>query len=56
LTIEASPAVQAAVEAHRAFVTAETLATGITFGPVADGAPTTEVGDGESVRVAVTRA
>jgi isoleucyl-tRNA synthetase len=55
LTIEASPVVQAVVEGHRAFVMAETLATGITFGP-ADGAPTTEVGDGEAVRVAVARA
>ena len=56
LTLDASEAVQAAVGAHRDFVMAETLATELTFGPVDAAAPTTEVGDGESVRLAVSRA
>ncbi len=56
LTIDGSPEVQAAVEAHRDFVMSETLATGLTFGPVDPAAPTTEVGDGGTVRIAVTRA
>jgi isoleucyl-tRNA synthetase len=55
LRIAASPAVAAAVETHRDFVAAETLATSLTL----DGAATGfagEVGDGETVTVAVTRA
>jgi isoleucyl-tRNA synthetase len=56
LTVAASPAVEAAVDAHRSFVAAETLATSLTFaGPAAPG-HTGEVGDGEQVTVAVMRA
>ena len=55
LVVEASPGVTAAVEAHRDFVAAETLATAIEFGAAADGFAG-EAGEGESVRVTVTRA
>ncbi|HZN74911.1 MAG TPA: isoleucine--tRNA ligase [Micromonosporaceae bacterium] len=55
LVVEASPGVTAAVEAHRDFVAAETLATAIEFGAAAAGFAG-EAGDGESVRVTVTRA
>ena len=41
------------VEAHRDFVAAETLATGVAFG-AADGF-SGEAGDGEEVRVTVAR-
>jgi isoleucyl-tRNA synthetase len=54
VTVDAGPGVVAAVEAHRDFVAAETLATGLTFG-AADGF-TGEAGDGEEVRVTVARA
>ncbi|GIE91179.1 isoleucine--tRNA ligase [Actinoplanes regularis] len=52
LVLSASPAVQAAVEAHRDFVAGETLATSLTFGDVTGFAG--EVGDGEQMTVAVT--
>ncbi|MEU4563753.1 isoleucine--tRNA ligase [Actinoplanes sp. NPDC023936] len=54
LTLSASPAVVAAVEAHRDFVAGETLATSVRFAPVAEGAFAGEVGDGEQVSVTVT--
>ena len=47
------PEVVAAVRAHRDFVAAETLATGVAFG-AADGF-SGEAGDGEEVRVTVAR-
>jgi isoleucyl-tRNA synthetase len=56
LTIAASPAVEAAVDAHRSFVSAETLATSLAFAASAAPGFTGEVGDGEPVTVAVTRA
>ncbi|BCJ51615.1 isoleucine--tRNA ligase [Actinoplanes sp. NBRC 14428] len=55
LTVSASEAVAAAVEAHREFVAAETLATSLELGAVAEGFAG-EVGDGENVTVSVTRA
>ena len=55
LRISAGAAVVAAVEAHQAFVTAETLSTSLSFGAVPDGFAG-EAGDGEQVLVAVTRA
>jgi isoleucyl-tRNA synthetase len=55
LTIAASPAVEAAVDAHRSFVAAETLATSLAFAASAAPGFTGEVGDGEPVTVAVTR-
>ena len=55
LRISAGAAVVAAVEAHQAFVTAETLSTSLSFGAVPDGFAG-EAGDGEQVVVAVTRA
>jgi isoleucyl-tRNA synthetase len=53
LTVSASAAVTAAVDAHRDFVMAETLATALSFGETAGF--TGEAGDGETVTVAVTR-
>ncbi|WP_436522757.1 isoleucine--tRNA ligase [Actinoplanes sp. HUAS TT8] len=52
LIVGASAAVEAAVEAHRPFVTGETLATSLVFAPV-DGFAG-EVGDGEQITVTVT--
>jgi isoleucyl-tRNA synthetase len=54
LTVSASAAVTAAVEAHRDFVAAETLATSLSFGD-ADGGFAGEAGEGETVTVAVAR-
>jgi len=53
LTISAPEPVTAAVTTFRDFLAAETLATSVTFGAVEGFAG--EVGDGESVTVAVTR-
>jgi isoleucyl-tRNA synthetase len=53
LTVEAGPGVSAAVEAHRDFVAAETLATSLTLGAAGAGAFTGEAGEGEPVRVGV---
>jgi isoleucyl-tRNA synthetase len=55
LRIAASPTVAAAVEVHRDFVAAETLATSLSLDEAVTGFGG-EVGDGESVTVAVTRA
>jgi isoleucyl-tRNA synthetase len=55
LVISAADAVRAAVETHREFIAGETLATSLTFGASSDGFAG-EVGDGEPVTVAVTRA
>ncbi|MFI7544996.1 isoleucine--tRNA ligase [Actinoplanes sp. NPDC049599] len=55
LRIAAAPAVATAVEVHRDFVAAETLATSLVLDPAATGF-SGEVGDGETVTVAVTRA
>jgi isoleucyl-tRNA synthetase len=54
LTLSASEPVAEAVRAHEAFVAAETLATSVTYG--AGPGFTGEVGDGETVTVAVARA
>jgi isoleucyl-tRNA synthetase len=56
LTVEAGPSVSAAVEAHRDFVAAETLATSVDLGPAGPDAFDGEAGDGEAVRVSVARA
>ncbi|MEV4707104.1 isoleucine--tRNA ligase [Actinoplanes sp. NPDC049316] len=55
LIVAASAAVRAAVETHRDFVAAETLATSLTFGDVSEGFAG-EAGEGETVTVSVTRA
>jgi isoleucyl-tRNA synthetase len=55
LLVGATPAVSAAVETHREFVAAETLATSLSLDPGASGFRG-EVGDGEAVTVSVTRA
>ncbi|GAA2905808.1 isoleucine--tRNA ligase [Actinoplanes cyaneus] len=52
LVVSASPAVRAAVEAHREFVAGETLATSLTFGEVQGF--TGEAGEGERIAVTVT--
>jgi isoleucyl-tRNA synthetase len=54
LRIAAGPAVAAAVEAHRDFVAAETLATSLSLDEAVTGF-SGEVGDGETVTVSVTR-
>jgi isoleucyl-tRNA synthetase len=54
LTVAATPAVVEAVRVHQDFVAAETLATAMAFAEVAEGFAG-EVGDGESVTVAVAR-
>ncbi len=56
LTVEAGPEVSAAVEAHRDFLAAETLAVSVTLGPAGDSAFAGEAGEGEPVRAAVVRA
>jgi isoleucyl-tRNA synthetase len=55
VVVEGPSSVTAAVTAHRDFVAAETLATSVEFGAAGEGAFVGEAGDGESVRVAVTR-
>jgi isoleucyl-tRNA synthetase len=55
LVVEAPAAVASAAEAHREFLAAETLATSVTFGPAGEAAFDGEAGDGEVVRVAVSR-
>ncbi|WP_433725864.1 isoleucine--tRNA ligase [Actinoplanes sp. CA-051413] len=54
LRIAASPVVAAAVDVHRDFVAAETLATALTLDEAVTGF-SGEVGDGETVTVSVTR-
>jgi isoleucyl-tRNA synthetase len=54
LVVDAAGEVAAAVEAHRAFIAAETLAESVEIGPVADSFAG-EVGDGVAVRVRVTK-
>jgi isoleucyl-tRNA synthetase len=53
LTVEAPADVAGAVEAHREFVAAETLATGVTLGAVGDSGFVGEAGAGIPVRVSV---
>ncbi|MBX6356459.1 MAG: isoleucine--tRNA ligase [Micromonosporaceae bacterium] len=55
LVLDAPDQVAAAVRAHQEFVAREVLATSVSYGPAPDGF-TGEVGEGEQVRVAVTRA
>jgi isoleucyl-tRNA synthetase len=55
VTVEAPEPVVAAVTTHRDFVAAEVLATSVSFGAAGAGAFAGEAGDGETVRVAVTR-
>jgi isoleucyl-tRNA synthetase len=54
LVVSGSPAVAAAVETHRDFVAAETLATSVAFDAL-DSGFSGEAGDGETVTVAVAR-
>ncbi len=55
VVLDASAEVTAAVRAHADFVAREVLATSVDYGPVSDGF-TGEAGEGEAVRVQVTRA
>ncbi len=55
LVVEAGPATVEAVRTHQELVASETLATAVTYGPAGDTAFTGEVGDGETVKVAVRR-
>ncbi|HEX6684491.1 MAG TPA: class I tRNA ligase family protein, partial [Candidatus Limnocylindrales bacterium] len=56
LLVAATADVEAAVEAHRDFVSSETLATAVRFGPVPPDGFEGEAGEGERVSVKVTRA
>jgi isoleucyl-tRNA synthetase len=56
LVVETRPAVASAVETHRDFVAAETLATSVELGTAGGGAFEGEAGEAEPVRVRVTRA
>ena len=55
VVLEAPEQVAAAVRDHLDFVSREVLADEVSFGPAGDAAFTGEAGDGEPVRVAVTR-
>jgi isoleucyl-tRNA synthetase len=55
VVLDASDEVTAAVRTHADFVAREVLATSLDYGPVSDGF-TGEAGEGEQVRVQVTRA
>jgi isoleucyl-tRNA synthetase len=55
VVVEAPAEVAAAVEAHRDFVAAETLATSVSFGDAGDAAFAGEAGEDVPVRVAVSR-
>jgi isoleucyl-tRNA synthetase len=56
VVVEAASEIVEAVRAHREFVARETLAVSLDFGPAGPDAFTGEAGDGEPVRVTVTRA
>jgi isoleucyl-tRNA synthetase len=55
-TVQAGPEVSSAVRQHQEFVARETLAVALDLGPVGDDAFAGEAGEGETVRVALTRA
>jgi isoleucyl-tRNA synthetase len=55
LVVQADQAVEAAVRTHESFVAAETLATSVGYGDAGVDAATGEVGEGDTVRVAVAR-
>ncbi|MFW6205101.1 MAG: DUF5915 domain-containing protein, partial [Actinomycetota bacterium] len=55
LVVEAAGEVADAVRANEQFVAGEVLAESVSYGPAGDGAFTGEVGEGQQVRVAVTR-
>jgi isoleucyl-tRNA synthetase len=60
LRVETTPAAAAALAPHWAFVAHETLAPafdpGVDVGPLVEGEPTAEIGDGTPVRVSLLRA
>ena len=56
LFVEASPGLQSAVEAHREYITTETLTSSLVFGSPPEGASLAEDGfDGETVRVGLLK-
>jgi isoleucyl-tRNA synthetase len=55
VVLEASDEVAAAARAHAQFVAKETLATAVTYGSTGAGAFAGEAGEGETVRVSVTK-
>jgi isoleucyl-tRNA synthetase len=55
VVVEAPAPVVAAASAHQEFLAAETLATSVTFGAAGEDAFVGEAGEGEQVRVAVTK-
>jgi isoleucyl-tRNA synthetase len=56
LFVEASAGLRSAIEAHREYITAETLTTNLMFGSPPDGASVIEEAfDGEKVRVGLTK-
>jgi isoleucyl-tRNA synthetase len=56
VTLEAPEQVVRAVRAHERFVAGEVLADALAYGPAGEGVFAGEAGDGDPVRVAVTRA
>src|SRR5689334_2474116 len=56
LTVSATDAVRLAIGAHQEFVAGETLATAVEFAPAGGPGFAGEVGDGEEITVAVSRA
>ncbi|RJQ67133.1 isoleucine--tRNA ligase [Pseudonocardiaceae bacterium YIM PH 21723] len=56
LTVDGTPGTIAAVRTHQEFVAGETLATTVHYATVADTPHTASVGDGDEVRLKVTRA
>ena len=55
VAVEAPEQVTAAVREHERFVAGEVLAEAVSYGPAGPDAFTGEVGDGEEVRVRVSR-
>jgi isoleucyl-tRNA synthetase len=57
LYVEASPALQSALEAYREYVSVETLASSLTFGPAAEGASVVEDKfEGETLKAGLVKA
>jgi isoleucyl-tRNA synthetase len=56
LFVEASPGLRSAVEAHKDYITTETLTSNLTFGSPPEGASVTEDGfDGEKVTIGLVK-
>jgi isoleucyl-tRNA synthetase len=56
LFVEASPGLRSAVEAHKDYITTETLTSNLTFGSPPEGASVVEDGfDGQKVKVGLVK-